>query len=76
MGTSPPRPVAELAERFERDRSFSLSPDCTAEPSPKAKTPHEQESLNRAIAATDTQMDVLVYELHGLAEEEIEVVTA
>ena len=30
---------------------------------PKAKTPHEQESLQRTIAATDTQIDALVYEL-------------
>jgi len=41
---------------------------------PKAKTPHEQESLNRTIAATDNQIDALVYELYGLAEEEIEIV--
>lgn len=28
-----------------------------------AKTPHEQESLKRTIAATDKQIDMLVYEL-------------
>jgi len=28
---------------------------------PKAKTPHEQESLNRTIEATDKQNDALVY---------------
>jgi hypothetical protein len=28
---------------------------------PKAKTPHEQESLKRTIAATDKQTDDLVY---------------
>jgi hypothetical protein len=37
---------------------------------PKAKTPHEQESLKRTIAATDAQIDALVYELYGLMGEE------
>jgi len=40
---------------------------------PKAK-PHEQESLQRQIAATDGHMDSLVYELYGLAEDEIRIV--
>ena len=39
---------------------------------PKAKTPHEQESLQRQIAATDKQIDALAYELYGLTEEETE----
>jgi hypothetical protein len=41
---------------------------------PKAKTPHEQESLKRTIAATDHQIDALAHELYGLMEEEIEAV--
>jgi hypothetical protein len=41
---------------------------------PKAKTPHEQESLQRQIAATDGQIDALVYELYGLTEDEIRLV--
>jgi predicted nucleic acid-binding Zn-ribbon protein len=41
---------------------------------PKAKTPHEQESLQRQMAATDRQIDVLVYELYGLTEEEALIV--
>ena len=41
---------------------------------PKAKTPHEQESLQCQIAATDEQIDQLVYELYGLTEEEIRIV--
>jgi hypothetical protein len=40
---------------------------------PKAKTPHEQESLQRRIAATD-KIDTLVYELYGLTEEEVRIV--
>jgi len=41
---------------------------------PKAKTPHEQESLQRQIAAADRQIDQLVYELSGLTGNEIRIV--
>jgi hypothetical protein len=41
---------------------------------PKAKTPPEPESLKRTIAATDNQIDALVYELYGLTEDGIRVV--
>ena len=41
---------------------------------PKAKTPHEQEFLQRQIAATDKRIDALVYELYGLTEEEVTIV--
>jgi len=41
---------------------------------PKAKTPHEQESLQRQIAATDKSIDALVYELYGLMEADIRIV--
>ena len=37
-------------------------------------TPQEQESLQRQIAATDRQIDQLVYQLYGLTEEEIRIV--
>jgi adenine-specific DNA-methyltransferase len=38
------------------------------------QTPFEQEQLEREIAATDAQIDRLVYELYGLTEEEIKIV--
>ena len=41
---------------------------------PKAKTPHEQESLQRQTAATDKQLDALAYELNGLTEEGVRIV--
>ena len=41
---------------------------------PKAKTPHEAETLQRQIAATDKETDQLVYELYGLTEEEIGII--
>jgi len=40
---------------------------------PKAEISHVQESLKRTDAATDSQIDALVYELYGLNEEEIKV---
>ncbi len=36
--------------------------------------PFEREQLEREIAATDSQIDRLVYELYGLTEEEIKIV--
>jgi hypothetical protein len=41
---------------------------------PKAKTPREQESIQRQIAATDGQIDAMMHELYGLTEEEIGIV--
>ncbi len=39
-----------------------------------AKNPHDKETLQRQIAATDIQIDRLVYELYDLTEEEIRIV--
>jgi hypothetical protein len=39
-----------------------------------AKVPAEREALERQIAATDAEIDGLVYELYGLTEEEIRIV--
>jgi hypothetical protein len=39
-----------------------------------AKTPHENEALQRQIDATDKQIDQLVYQLYGLTDEEIKIV--
>jgi hypothetical protein len=41
---------------------------------PKAKTEHEKTAIDRQIAATDKQIDALVYELYGLTEKEIRIV--
>jgi len=38
------------------------------------QTPFEREQFEREIAATDAQIDKLVYELYGLTEEEIMIV--
>jgi hypothetical protein len=39
-----------------------------------AKTPPEKTSLERQIAATDAQIDRLVYDLYGLTDDEIKIV--
>jgi predicted nucleic acid-binding Zn-ribbon protein len=39
------------------------------------KTDHEKKSLQRQIDATDQQIDQLVYELYGLKEEEIAMIS-
>jgi hypothetical protein len=40
----------------------------------KAKTPPARSSLEHQIAATDRQIDRIVYDLYGLTEEEIRIV--
>jgi hypothetical protein len=39
-----------------------------------ARTPQEQTVLQRQLAATDTQIDRLVYDLYGLTADEINIV--
>ena len=39
-----------------------------------ARTPPEKTSIARQIAATDAQIDRLVYDLYGLTEDEIKIV--
>ncbi len=39
-----------------------------------AQTPHDKEMLQSQIAATDQQIDQLVYELYELTESEIGIV--
>ena len=39
-----------------------------------ARTPQEKTALERQIAATDTQLDQLVYALYGLTEAEIRII--
>jgi hypothetical protein len=41
---------------------------------PGARTDQEQTLVKRQIAATDKEIDELVYELYGLTEDEIAIV--
>jgi hypothetical protein len=86
MGTPAPDAVKRLVDRFDQDRKVFLSGDYKEELMSNAKTPHEQESIQRQIAATDKQIDQLVYDwsdsgrcrstaqLYGLTEDEIRIV--
>jgi len=38
------------------------------------RTPQGKTALERQVAATDTQIDALVYQLYGLTAEEIAIV--
>jgi hypothetical protein len=39
-----------------------------------ARTPRDKELIKRQIDATDKQIDNIVYELYGLADEEIKII--
>jgi len=67
MSTPAPDAVKRLVDRFDQDRKVFLSGDYKEEQQPKAKTPHERESLQR-------QTDQLVCGSHGLTEDEIRIV--
>ena len=68
----------DLADRARHDqmvafvqRILDLHKQLAAAKAPQAKT-----VLKRQIAATDRQIDQLVYELYDLTEEEIKIVEA
>jgi hypothetical protein len=64
------------ADKSRHDRLVSLVEQMLALHRQKAaaRTPQEQTALTRQIAATDAQIDRLVYDLYGLSEEEIKIV--
>ena len=67
---------SDKAEKTAHDRMVKLV-EQMLELHPKlagARTPQEKTALERQIAATDTQIDRLVYELYGLTAEEIAIV--
>jgi hypothetical protein len=69
---------SEPAERSRHDKTVKLVQEMLdlQKRHSLAKTPQEQTSLGRQIAATDAQIDGLVYELYGLTEEEIKIIEA
>jgi len=64
------------SDKTRRDRMVSLVEQMLAlhKQLATARTPHEKTSLQIQIAATDRQIDRLVYDLYGLTEEEIRIV--
>jgi hypothetical protein len=72
------RDMTEMSDISDRvpspaDRKVFLSGGYRPEQLSKAKTLHEQESIQRQIAATDKAVDALVYELYELTEEGIQI---
>jgi hypothetical protein len=65
------RSTIAVAGLISSERCNYTSRSASAVP---AKTPREQESLQRHIVATDQQIAALVYELYGLTEEEVRIV--
>jgi hypothetical protein len=67
---------ARKEDRVAHDRLVDLTEAIMAlhKDLPKAKTDHEKTAIERQIAATDKQIDELVYELYGLTEDEIRIV--
>lgn len=58
----------------QHDRMVALVDHMLALHKRSPQTPFEQEQLQREIAATDAQIDQLVYELYDLTDEEIRII--
>jgi hypothetical protein len=75
MEKVPIRPidVANPADKSRRDHVAQLAEQMVVlhQRQADARTPQEKTALERQIAASDTQLDKLVYDLYGLAEAEI-----
>ena len=74
----PIRPIdfTNAADKAAHDRMVKLV-DTMLQLQPKlaaAKSAHDRDMLQRQIDATDRQIDVLVYQLYGLTQDEIKVV--
>ena len=67
---------ASTSDRAKHDRMVTLVEQILAlhRLLASTRTPHEQTALERQIAAIDTQIDRLVYQLYGLTEAEITIV--
>jgi hypothetical protein len=67
---------ADTADNAQHDRMVKLVENMLSlhKYLAAAKTPHDKSGLQQQIAATDRQIDRLVYELYGLTEEEIRIV--
>jgi len=66
----------DAADKSRRDKIVQLAEQMPALASSflTARTPQEKTALERQIAATDAQLDKLVYDLYGLTEDEIKIV--
>jgi hypothetical protein len=69
-----PIDLSKPEEKSRHDRIVVLVNQIIGLNKQTARTPQEQEGLKREIAATDAEIDRLVYELYGLTKEDIKVV--
>jgi hypothetical protein len=68
-------PVIPLDKENQNQKRISSAAEKRMTLSTKIpRTPQEKEALEREIAATDKQIDNLVYQLYGLTPEEIKIV--
>lgn len=78
LGELPIRTInfSDPADKARHDRMVSLVEQMLSlnKQLQTAKTDHEKTSLQRQIDLTDKQIDLLVYELYGLTENEIKIV--
>ena len=67
---------ADPADKTRHDRLVAMVENMLAwhKQLAEAKTPQEKSVLERRIAATDNDIDQLVYDLYGLTAEEINLV--
>jgi hypothetical protein len=80
MEKVPIRPInaENPADRSRRDQVAQLAEQMVVlhQRQAAARTPQEKTALERQIAATDTQLDTLMYALYGLTDAEIKIVEA
>jgi len=69
-----PKEVNELIECFERNKEEYQSGRCVELSAQSAKTDQDKIIFQRQIDATDNEIDQLVYQLYGLADEQINIV--
>jgi hypothetical protein len=72
-------PIREIHSKEDKSRSERIGTLVTEsldlhKKIASLRTPQERTSLERQIAATDAQIDRLVYELYGLTEDEIKII--
>lgn len=68
--------LSQQSQRGIHDRIVALVEEMASMDglSTAARTPHEQEVVRRKLAATDAEIDRLVYDLYGLTDDEIKLV--
>lgn len=67
-------PIHIIVDKMHADKISDLVSQMISLKNKQVAMPMDHEQLQRAIAATDAEIDRLVYELYGLTDEEIKIV--